>query len=332
MYAKWANKVTISVTSSDDADDSDGTYNATYTITFSETNSGGYFTSATLTKTGGTWYIIPGHYVYLNVTESSSTSGISNKSWTQANANMSIAVNYDNTAKKESGSTSCFTGDTLITLADGTQKRADEITLEDALLVFNHETGEYEAAGIIFIENDGFAEYNVIYLTFSDGTTTKLIYEHGYFNLTLNKYVYVTEDNYSEFIGHEFAMMSGDSYKAVTLTDAYVANEYTSCYSLVTIYHLNYFVDGLFSMPGGIEGLFNMFEYGENLVYDEEKMLSDIEEYGLFTYEDFEAYLPYEVYAAFPAPQLKVAIGKGMITFEEILGYIEKYLVKNEVI
>jgi hypothetical protein len=85
-------------------------------------------------------------------------------------------------------------------------------------------------------------------------------------------------------------------------------------------------------MPGGIEGLFNMFEYGEGLVYDQEKMHSDIEKYGLFTYEDFAEYLPYEVYAAFPAPQLKVSIGKGMISFEEILGYIEKYLVKNEVI
>ena len=176
------------------------------------------------------------------------------------------------------------------------------------------------------------AEYNVINLMFSDGATTKLIYEHGYFDLTLNRYVYVDEYNYAEFIGHEFAMLSGASYKAVTLTSAYVAKEYTGCYSLVTVYHLNYFVDGLFSMPGGVEGLFNMFEYGEGLVYDETKMKADIETYGLYTYEDFAEYLPYEVYAAFPAPQLKVAVGKGMITFEQILGYIEKYLVKNEVI
>ena len=51
-----------------------------------------------------------------------------------------------------------------------------------------------------------------------------------------------------------------------------------------------------------------------------------------FTYEDFEAYLPYEVYAAFPAPYLKVSIGKGMMTFDTIFEYIERYLVENEVI
>ena len=126
--------------------------------------------------------------------------------------------------------------------------------------------------------------------------------------------------------------MSGDTYEAVTLVDAYAAVEYTGCYSLVTVYNLNYFVDGMFSMPGGIDGLFNMYEYGEGLVYDQEKMQADIEEYGLYTYEDFAEYLPYEVYAAFPAPHLKVAVGKGMITFEQILQYIERYLVGNGVI
>jgi hypothetical protein len=226
-------------------------------------------------------------------------------------------------------SSSCITAGTLITLADGTQKKVEDLTMDDVLLVFNHETGEYEAAGIIFIENDGWKEYNVITLTFSDGTTTKLIYEHAYFDLTLGKYVYITEQNYTDFIGHEFAMQSEDGFKCVTMTDATLAVEYTGCYSLVTVYHLNYFVDGLFSIPGGITGLFNMFEYGDDLVYDQEKMQADIEEYGLFTYEDFEEFLPYEFYQAFPAAYLKVSIGKGLMTFDDIYAYIDQFLVKN---
>jgi hypothetical protein len=226
-------------------------------------------------------------------------------------------------------SSSCITAGTLITLADGTQKKVEDLTMDDVLLVFNHETGEYEAAGIIFIENDGWKEYNVITLTFSDGTTTKLIYEHAYFDLTLGKYVYITEQNYTDFIGHEFAMQSEGGFKRVTMTDATLAVEYTGCYSLVTVYHLNYFVDGLFSIPGGITGLFNMFEYGDDLVYDQEKMQADIEKYGLFTYEDFEEFLPYEFYQAFPAAYLKVSIGKGLMTFDDIYAYIDQFLVKN---
>ena len=189
----------------------------------------------------------------------------------------------------------------------------------DVLLVFDHETGQYVAAPILFIERDGGAEYTVINLTFSNGTTTRLIYEHGLFDLTLNRYVYITEQNFSSFIGHEFAVLSEHGYETVTMTDAYLTTEYTGCYSLTTAYHLNYFIDGFFSMPGGIEGLFNFFEYDENLRYDEEQMAEDIAKYGLYTYEDFAPYLPEELYYAFQAPYFKVAVGKGMITFEEII-------------
>ena len=224
---------------------------------------------------------------------------------------------------------SCIAAGTLVTLADGTQKKVEDLTMEDILLVFNHETGEYEPAGIIFIENDGWDYYNVITLTFSDGTTTKIIYEHALFDLTMNEYVYITEQNYADFIGHEFAMQSENGFERVTMTDATLAVEYTGCFSLVTVYHLNYFIDGLFSIPGGISGLFNIFEYGDDLVYDAEKMQADIEEYGLFTYEDFEEILPYEFYMAFPASYLKVSIGKGMMTFDHVFAYIEQFLVQN---
>ena len=75
--------------------------------------------------------------------------------------------------------------------------------------------------------------------------------------------------------------------------------------------------------------MFNMFEYGEDLVYDAEQMQADIEEYGLFTYEDFEDFLPYEFSLAFPASYLKVSIGKGLMTFDDIYLYIDQFLVKN---
>lgn len=250
---------------------------------------------------------------------------------TSAGTYTFVMPNCDVTISASSGkeSSSCITAGTLVTLADGTQKKVEDLTMDDIILVFNHETGEYEAAGIIFIEDDGWKEYNVITLTFSDGTITKLIYEHAYFDLTLGKYVYITEQNYTDFIGHEFAMQSEDGFERVTMTNATLAVEYTGCYSLVTVYHLNYFVDGLFSIPGGITGLFNMFEYGDDLVYDQEKMQADIEEYGLFTYEDFEDFLPYEFYQAFPAAYLKVSIGKGLMTFDDIYLYIDQFLVKN---
>ena len=227
-------------------------------------------------------------------------------------------------------SSSCIPSGTLITLADGSKKKVEDLTLDDMLLVFNHETGMFEAAPIVFIDCDPWTEYNIVNLVFSDGTITRLIYEHGYFNLTLNKYVYVTEANYREYIGHDFVIVDGNNISTVTLVDSYVTYEYSGCYSPVTAYHMNYIVDGMLSMPGGIEGIFNIFEYGEGLKYDEKLMNADIDKYGLMSYEELSDYVPYEMYCAFPAKYFNVAIGKGMITYDEILAYIDKYLGRHD--
>ncbi|MBO5214889.1 MAG: hypothetical protein J6B79_01740 [Clostridia bacterium] len=227
----------------------------------------------------------------------------------------------------ESESTgSCIAAGTLITLADGTQKAVENVTADDVLLVFNHFTGEYEPAHILFLERGEYGYYNVINLEFSDGTATKLIFEHALFDLTLNKYVYVTEQNYSEFVGHEFALSAESGYKRVTLIKASLDEEYTAPYSITTVYHFNYFIDGLFSLPGAIDGLFNYFEYADNLQYDEEKMLADIEKYGLYTYEDFAEHFSYEIFeCCIPVKYLKVAVGKSMITYEELIELFNKY-------
>ena len=261
--------------------------------------------------------------------------------WMDSNENEfdfgeKIYKNINLTAKwKSSSSSSCFASGTILTLADGTTKKIEDLTESDVLLVFDHETGTYTSAPILFIEFDGIKEYLLINLEFSNGTTSRIIYEHGFFDLTLNKYVYVTESNYQDFIGHEFAVLNNkqSGYEKVTLVNSYTTYEETGCYSLVTAYHMNYFIDGLFSMPGGIDGLFNYFEYDSTLKYDEEQMNKDIETYGLYTYDDFKDYIPYEIFEyMFPAKYFKVAVGKGMITFEEIVGLIERYLVGHGIV
>lgn len=231
-----------------------------------------------------------------------------------------------------SSSSSCIAAGTLITLADGTQKKVEDLLETDMLLVFDHETGRFVEAGIIFIEDDGYDYYNVINLKFSDGTVTKLIYEHALFDATLNKYVYIREDNYSDYVGHEFVIVNNGVTDTVTLDEAYVTYEYTGCYSLVTAYHLNYLIDGLMSIPGGIDGLFNIFEYGDDYRYDEEKMQEDIERYGLYTYRDFEEYIPEEIFHLFRAQYLKISVEKGYITFDGILTLIERYIVGHGLI
>ena len=60
--------------------------------------------------------------------------------------------------------------------------------------------------------------------------------------------------------------------------------------------------------------------------YDEAKMNADIETYGLYTYDDFAEYCTYEQFVALSLENFKVSVGKGYITWEEILYLISIHI------
>ena len=221
----------------------------------------------------------------------------------------------------------CVTPDTLVTLADGTQVRVDSLTGDELLLVWNMETGKLDYAPIMFVDSDPLMEINVVKLRFSDGTEVNVIYEHGFWDYDLNKYVYLDE-NAADYIGHTFAKQNGDSLEKVTLVDVEVETELTTAWSPVTVGHLCYFVNGMLSMPGGVGGLFNIFEVdAETMTYDYEQIAKDIETYGLFTYEELNAICPLteEMFEAAGGAYLKISIGKGNLTMEELINMINRY-------
>ena len=221
----------------------------------------------------------------------------------------------------------CIAAGTLITLADGTRKAVEDLTGDEMLLVWNMETGTYDAAPILFIDSDPIGHYEVIELSFSDGTSVDVIYEHGFWDFDLNRYVYLDKDA-GQYIGHRFNKQTDGGYTEVILTDVEVSVEVTMAYSPVTYGHLCYYVNGMLSMPGGITGLFNIFDVdGETMTIDEEAYAADVAEYGMYTYEEFdELYpIPESAFEALNGRYLKVAIGKGIITPERI-GYLaERY-------
>lgn len=224
----------------------------------------------------------------------------------------------------------CIAAGTLITLADGSQKPVEELTGDELLLVWNLETGTFDSAPIVFVDSEAETEYEIVNLMFSDGTTVKVISEHGFWDYDLNEYVYL--DRYAaDYIGHWFAKQTVDESGnpvnvKVRLDDVVITREVTTAWSPVTFGHLCYYVNGMLSMPGGIDGLFNIFEVDpDTMMYDKEAMAADIEKYGLFTCEDFGGLVSEEVFEAFNGKYLKVAIGKGMLTWDEVVQLVERY-------
>ena len=219
----------------------------------------------------------------------------------------------------------CFTPDTLVTLADGTQKRVDELLPTDTIKAWDFFTGTYVEKKISLLVNHGEAFYNVTNLNFSDGTSLKLIGEHGVFDYDLNKFVYFTAENYTDYIGHTFVKQNlNGGYDTVKLVSGFVTEEYTSAWSVSSAETSNAFASGLLTVAPP-EDFYNWIEMSGKLQYNVEQFAADVEKYGLYTYEDFADYVTPEQFVEWNGAYLKIAVEKGYFTFEYILELIELY-------
>ncbi len=223
----------------------------------------------------------------------------------------------------------CILPTTKVLMADGTYKPAGLIEKGDKVISFNHETGKLETNVVIVNahKNKEAKDCNVLHLTFSNGNTTDLVYKHGYFDLTLNKYVYLSIDNYLEYIGHEFAYVDSKLNRIkIKLVSGEVKRMHTKVVSPVTANHLNLIADNMLSLSSSMDGLFNIFEYDPaTLAFDKDKMQRDIDKYGLLGYESFQQYFPKKIYDLLPCKYLGVSIGKGLITWDVIEQYITRW-------
>lgn len=231
----------------------------------------------------------------------------------------------------------CVAAGTLITMADGSQKAVENIVPGDKVLTFNHETGKYNIQPVVFNSHSDveWKNYDIINLEFDDGTLLKVINEHTLFDSNLNKYIVINKESMSDYIGHTFygGNYDGSRYirKDITLINAYITNEYTGIYNPLTYYDMNCFTEGLLTMPGDISSVINIFDYDDNLQYNQESMTNAIEKYGLYTYDDFKDYYSYEVYCSLPFPYLKILVGRKEISFEDIISLVDYHMIINGV-
>lgn len=87
-------------------------------------------------------------------------------------------------------------------------------------------------------------------------------------------------------------------------------------------------------MPGATEGLVNTFNVNPTTMkIDEESLNADLEQYGEFTYEEFVDIfpIPQSMFDALNGKYLKVAIGKGYLTMQELSSLIDRYSVFFEI-
>lgn len=231
-----------------------------------------------------------------------------------------------NCGKKQGGG-GCVTPDTLVTLSDGTQKRISETTYEDLFLVWDFYKGEYTTAPASIVMNHGYDEYTIVALDFSDGTTVKTINGHGFYHDATNRFVILGEYNANDYIGHSFLKQDGTS---VVLENVTISTEYTESWSILTAAHYNCIMaDMLTITPAEVDGSSDFlmpYAVNDDMKYDAEAMQADIETYGLYTYTDFADYCTFEMFDALGLENFKVSVGKGYITWDEIMYLLSIHL------
>lgn len=221
---------------------------------------------------------------------------------------------------------SCFAAGTRIMLK-GKETVVENLRIGDIVLAFDHLTGRYVESEIAFTYK-AYGTVNQIKLFFSDGSKITLLNSgHGLFNLTLNKYVLINADTASEFMAHSFyytEFVNGEYIgKSVQLISYVISKETVYYYDFVTSRTLNLIANGLLTCSDTLVGVSNVFSFDNDLQVNHALMSADIEKYGLFTYDEWSNYLTEEEFIKFNGAVFKVALGKGLLTIDELYSLLE---------
>ena len=155
------------------------------TVNFSKISGSSPGTKTAVVNTSGGLYFITEGALNNKPTESSSQNQCTITSVSfKGNSGSTVTNDTDVTVTwalgSSGGSSPCVTPDTLVTLADGTQKRIDEVTSTDILKVWNFYEGTYDYVPSAIIFDHGYDNNTVIKLTFSDGTVVKVVNLHQF--------------------------------------------------------------------------------------------------------------------------------------------------------
>ena len=240
----------------------------------------------------------------------------SNRRVTVTNVSGPIEINV---------STNCLIEGTKIMLWNGTYKNVEDITYNDLLKVWNHETGTYGYEYPAWIEKAGkVSKYTKV--TFSDGTELKIASDHRLFSRRLNKYVNVNSGELH--IGDEVvSLKNGVSY--VSIVNIETINEEANYYHIITTRYFNMIAEGLlttYEINDEISSNYKGFDSDMKWVNytPEDRKMSYEEVLNTFGYVD--KYL----YKAMKIEDFRYAVEQGYISQEELGRIIEKYMRNDD--
>ena len=231
---------------------------------------------------------------------------------------------YDTVVTQESSS--CITGDTLVTLEDGREIPVTELKDDDKIRIWDFVNGCMTSAPMTAFFKETLSDgLDVVRVEFEDGSNVGVIVEHLFFDLTEGKFIAINSDS-QEYVGHEFAKVSKDGkVSPLKVSRIFLDGKSTETYAPHTG-ELNYLAGGFISGNDGQLAWCNRFEFDtESMTYDKAKKAADLEKYGRLEYEGLSEILSEDMFHANHLDELSVSIGKGLMSVEQLKAYLSKF-------
>lgn len=219
---------------------------------------------------------------------------------------------------------SCIVEGTLITLADGTKRKVEELKFGDLILTWSFNSGTYEVHPIIAIEKASNVLSNILLIRLSDGKEIRIVSSQSFFDMETKEYFNINTSNYDSAIGKNILVDNNGKVGQAKIITIELYVERVNLYEIITAEDFNFFANDILTIEPFIFCL-NIFEINDSLMYDKELMQQDIEKYGLYTYEEWKDYLTEEEFNMFNGQFFKIAVAKGLTTKEHIIEAIRIY-------
>ena len=226
---------------------------------------------------------------------------------------------YKSSATVDEG---CFVPKTRILMADGSYCEVEKIKVDDSVMVYDHYNGKLCCEKIVanVHENTGEKMFDIINLIFEDDSILSLVKSHAIFDADENRYVWITADNVSNYIGHSFICVMDSKITTKQLLNYDIVRDNIKYYMPISKIHLNVIAEGVLTIPP-TKMTVNMFEFKEYMIYNTDivKMC------GWTTYDDIKSLVTIEEYECLPCKYLNAVCMLKGLSIDDFMEAINLY-------
>lgn len=206
----------------------------------------------------------------------------------------------------------CLAAGTMITMADGSQKKIEEIQVGDVIRSFDHEAGAISSSPVFYVFKSP-APSTSFTLIFESGATLDIVGMHSLLCESSLKYERIAASTAAAYVGKRFYNAESASWDR--LVDFKLNDTPTDFYSVLSTHHINCVANGMLNVSSECDYFLNIYELDSNLKADAGQLAEDIATYGLGEVSDYPQLEGYsQLFECFNGKYMKIAIGKGLVT------------------